>query len=443
MATAKTHSVRQNLEWLPAVTYWLFLLFLALTFISHSDGLVAGPFTWWGITMPGLAAGWRIGPLFLLPLLILLGLFLSWWWGLVPNWSWGDGRLTYPMLVISLLALPSLMVQRQLMGFLMLVLFWLAYMTAVNLIVIPQVWQGLAWLLMGVIVFQAGVAIYQFVFQRSVGLYSLGEFALNSHGSEFSIVMNGDMRWLRGYGINSHPNRLGWKLLFYLLLLAQSQPWLGVRAKWVAGIVFLVGLAGLLVSVSRSAWLALLASLWVYAFAWWWGRPSRWQRPSVSRQQWQFMAIILVVVVLFTTAFSNILISRFSRPTTAIEILPYLERMRDTPLAWQLMWLHPWLGVGPRHYEIAVRALHPFGGIVHVVPLLMGAEVGVLGFISWLAFWFAPLRRRNLWQKYVPQTAVWLALIVINLLQPEPTPFTMQGALALGLMAAMWARPAA
>ena len=439
--TAKPLSRQQNLQWILPAVHGLFLLFLALTFISHSDGLVAGPFTWLGVKIPLVNADWRIGPFFLLPLLVGLGLLGSWWWGYLPEWSWGDGRITIPMLIISLLALPSLITQQELMGFLMLVLFWLSYVTAVNLIVFPQAWSGLTWLLIGVILFQAGVAIYQFVFQRSVGLYGLGEFALTTHTSDFSIVMNGDVRWLRGYGINSHPNRLGWKLVFWLLLLWPIQTYVGRRGQWIVGLTFLVGLGGVLVSVSRSAWLALLMGVSVYVFAWWRGRPLLEQRPSFSRQQKQFAGIVVGVMVLFVVAFSDILISRFSRPTNAIEILPYLERMRDTPLAWQLMWLYPWLGVGPRHYSIMVRTLHPHGGIVHVVPLLIGAEVGVLGLISCLIFWFAPLLRRDLWQNYVPQTAVWLAMMVIGLLQPEPTPFTMQGSLMLGLLAAIWVKP--
>ncbi len=423
------------------VVYGLFLLLSGLTFISHSDGLAMGPFTWAGVTIPWLDADWRIGPFFLLPPLIGLGLLLSWWWGCLPHWSWGDSRVTYPMLVVSLLAFPNLVIQQQLMAFLMLGLFWLVYLTAVNLIVIPQVWQGLAWVLMAVILFQAGVGVYQFVFQRSAGLYGLGEFALTTNTSEFSIVMNGDVRWLRAYGISSHPNRLGWKLLLGLLLLWPCQTWLRGWQRWAVGLACLGGLAGLLVTLSRSAWLALLMSAGVYGWAWWWQRPSRWQRPSFSRRQLLFMSIIVGIMVLFVMLFSDILVSRFSRPTNAIEMLPFIERLRDAPLAWQLMWQNPWLGVGPRQYEIAVRTLHPHGGIVHVVPLLIGAELGVLGFVSWLAFWAAPLLRRDLWQDYVPQTAVWLAMIIIGLLQPEPTPFTMQGALMLGLIAAMWARP--
>lgn len=424
------------------MTRGLFLLFLGLTFISHSDGLAAGPFTWWGVLVPWLAGDWRIGPLFLLPLLVGLGLGGSWWEGCLPQWSWGNGRITLPLLIITLLALPSLLAQRQVMGLLMLALFWLSYVTAVNLIIMPQAWRGFAWLLMGVILLQAGVGIYQFIGQRSLGLYGLGEFHLTTHTSEFSIVMNGDVRWLRAYGINSHPNRLGWKLVLWLLLLWSSRFCWDVWLRRLAGLAFLVGLGGLLVSVSRSAWLAGLASVGVYGVAWWWQRPSRWQRPSLTRQHGQFIALIMVVVAFFSFTFSDILISRFSRPTNAIEIMPYLQRMRDTPLAWQVMWANPWLGVGPRQSGLVVRSLHPDAGTVHIVPLLMGAEVGVLGMISWLVLWIAPLLRRDLWRNYVPQTAVWAALIVINLLQPEPTPFTMQGALMLGLIAATWARPA-
>jgi O-antigen ligase len=56
--------------------------------------------------------------------------------------------------------------------------------------------------------------------------------------------------------------------------------------------------------------------------------------------------------------------------------------------AWGLIRSHPWSGVGPGRYLDALRAQHPletFAFPVHNVPLLVTAEIGVLGGVAMLA----------------------------------------------------------
>lgn len=420
---------------------WLLLLVLAL--LSHSHGGQQGPFTWGGVSLPG---GWRVGPLSLLPMLWALGLLWRWWLARrVGGWSWGARRVTLPLAGLTLLAVINGLVWQWDTAVLMLFLFWLVYLSFINLFPQHPPWHGLIGVIALVIIVQAGVAIAQFGWQRELGLVWLGEPVLTPFAQGISVVMNGEIPWLRAYGLNSHPNRLGWKLVLLWLMLWPCQRVVSGRLRAVVWLALVSGMAGILVSLSRSAWLAWLAGVAVLIVADWlaWrgGAARPFTSPHLSRPPLLLTGLILAGPVLFALAYGQILIGRFSRPSDALEILSFLERLRDAPLAWQLMISHPWSGVGLGQFRQAAVQLHPLAGLVHVTPLLVGAELGAPGFLGWLWLLAAPLLRRDLLPDYAPQTAVWIAIIVIGLLQPEPTPFTMQGAILFGLAAALWSVP--
>jgi hypothetical protein len=56
----------------------------------------------------------------------------------------------------------------------------------------------------------------------------------------------------------------------------------------------------------------------------------------------------------------------------------------------------------------------------------------------WLLFWIWPLWRYGRSAMYQSGTAVWLALILMALLHPEPSLFLPKGAVLWGLAAAQW-----
>lgn len=419
------------------------LLFLLLALLSHSNGWQQGPFTWWGVHLNALP--WRIGPLTLLPPLLLIGLITLWRIQPAGSWSWGSPRLTWPLLGITLLAMADIVALRLATAGLMLALFWLVYLGLINLYPKGVIWVGFVLALSLVILIQAGVGIVQFAAQRDLGLVWLGEPTLLPLEHGISVVMNGETPWLRAYGLNSHPNRLGWKLVMLWLMLWPCRQVVSGRLRVMVWLALVVGVGGILVSLSRSAWLAWLAAAAVFALAAWLSSRDHTLQPEnpspLPRASLFFTFLLLAGPVLFALTYGQILISRLSRPTEAIEILSVLERLRDAPLAWQLMLSHPWRGVGLEQFSQAAIQLHPFAGLVHVVPLLIGAELGVPALLCWLLLLIAPLARHHCLPVYTPQAAVWLALIIIGLLQPEPTPFTMQGAVMFGLAAALWSVP--
>lgn len=415
----------------------LLLFFLLLALLSHSNGWQQGPFTWGAPMVPGMP--WQIGPLSLLPLLVLGGLAALWWMARPQaSWSWGSLRLTLPFLGITLLALPDIVGMRLVTAVLMLTLFWLVYLGLINLCATRASWTGFIFVLVAVIIIQAGVGIIQFGLQHDLGLTWLGEMALDPAQRGISVVMNGDARWLRAYGLNSHPNRLGWKLVLLLLML---WPYRTAVAGWQRGMVwaaFGVGLAGLAVTLSRSAWLALAVGAGIYGLAeglsWWQGSSWRWP----SRAFLALSGVLSGSLGLFAINYRRILHARLTRPTTGTELMPVFERVRDIHLSRQLFLANPWQGVGLGRFTTMATEINPFAGLVHVVPLLVGVELGLMGLVGWMLILVAPLVRLDLLRHYAPQTAVWLAMFTISMLQPEPTLFTMQGTIMLAVVAAMW-----
>ena len=92
--------------------------------------------------------------------------------------------------------------------------------------------------------------------QRSLGLQDLGEHLLNPVISGVSIVTADGVRLLRAYGLSDHPNILGGCLAFGMLILFSA--YMNGSKPTIVLAAFLPGVPALLVTFSRSAWLAFL-----------------------------------------------------------------------------------------------------------------------------------------------------------------------------------------
>ncbi len=110
-------------------------------------------------------------------------------------------------------------------------------------------------------VIQSIIAILQVLKQRSIGLGFLGEYLLDPAWSGISIVYAQGVRTLRAYGLSDHPNILGGCLAFSLVLLVSWQI-LKKRETGALNItIILMGMVGLLLTFSRSAWLAFVSGM--------------------------------------------------------------------------------------------------------------------------------------------------------------------------------------
>lgn len=190
-------------------------------------------------------------------------------------------------------------------------------------------------------------------------------------------------------------------------------------------------LLGLLTSFSRASWLAfgVGASVWVIQVARGKlrvadGEQGVGARPCLSASRLPLHFIIpLVLAALFLLQCHDLVIGRFVGLDTPIEARSLNNRRRDADLALELIAAHPWRGVGAGNYLPAVRAFEPDSRPVHIVPLLVMAELGLPGAALWLwlamaGLWTAgtvPVEDRPPDGRLAAGLGPWLATVVVGL----------------------------
>ena len=108
---------------------------------------------------------------------------------------------------------------------------------------------------------QAGIAIVQAATQHAIGLGWLQELRFAPNVPGVSIVATDEgVRWVRAYGLASHPNILGGVLAFGLLVIASAQGH-GRWTRLVRMAIFGLGVAALFLTFSRAAWIAFAVGL--------------------------------------------------------------------------------------------------------------------------------------------------------------------------------------
>lgn len=145
--------------------------------------------------------------------------------------------------------------------------------------------------------FQSLIAIFQFIFQKSIGLFFLGESRISPSILGVAKIEHAGEKLIRGYGSFAHPNILGAFLLLALtcgifLLVFNEKKSLFEKTKesgilfsikkflrvlglenfsiWVFHIVIglLIIISGIFVTFSRNAWLGLAVVLIFVIFKW-------------------------------------------------------------------------------------------------------------------------------------------------------------------------------
>jgi len=368
--------------------------------------------------------------------LLLLGAGRVWRRPLSPLLRW----LVYPLGLLSLLTAVSVLWALDLLLALQQAVR-VAILLGMTLAIIhlkPErrlVQAGLA----AMLVIQATAALLQFARQDDLGLRWLGEVALDRYPGGGSLITVGDQVWLRGYGLTSHPNILGGVLATAVLIL--YVPLLKAHARqrpfWVAAV--LLGMAGLLVTFSRSAWLGGLAGGVFFVVVVLLQRPWR-------RRYGRPVARFLLVGALFAAGLfwwqRELILARFggempgflaaccegepARPLAATEVRSVRERQALIDAAMDLIDLAPLTGVGAGNFAAAVIPAANTPDVapqpVHHVPLLLAAELGPLGGLLWLWLMLFPvgaaliqLRRGRLTLWALGLTAALLAFAVIDL----------------------------
>lgn len=238
-------------------------------------------------------------------------------------------------------------------------------------------------------VFQAMLGIYQFVYQKSLGLWFLGEPFLNTLSNGVAKIDVGGDKVLRAYGTMPHPNVLSAFLLlglfsFYYLWL-KEYAFLNTykRALIILGISVII--LGLILAFSRAAWIVGIIFSAIFFI-------TNLCKKDRGEKMALLVAIVSLVGALGCIALRSYIVLRAS---VSVDESAVTRRLDYNKLAFDLIKSKP-LGVGIGNQVIySVReGIYQKMGMnkpymwepVHNLYLLALSELGVLGFISFLIF---------------------------------------------------------
>lgn len=275
--------------------------------------------------------------------------------------------------------------------------------------------------------------------QASIGLP--GEFYLNPALSGISVIEASGVRWLRPYGLLPHPN-IWAGFIVGATLGAFWAYWRGWR--W-ALLLCAFGIWLLLLSFSRGAWvgfavtLALMFPLWMRRYG---TRPLR-----------VLLPVTLALTLTFVTLYAPLIFARGGVGQENTEMRSLADRIVYTRIAHEAIQTHPLTGIGASHFPwyasnyLYHRTNYDLrGDNVHTVPLLIFAELGVVGFGLWLGIIVIPLGQgmRATWRGEgdpSPYVGVALAWMLIGIVDHYPWTLIMTQAYWVVMLAGALGRP--
>ena len=407
-----------------------------------------------------------------LPLLIAVGAWLltPYWRRLarVPRWL-----ILALALLAGLAALSTLWAPMTSLAFYQAGRLWFLFGL---FCVVATAWEARGALLWGLTLsgaLQAGIGLAQFLAQHTFGLKRLGEVTMWPEWPGASVVTVEGERILRAYGLTQHPNLLAGVLVIGLLAAVGLALRPTGRAREAAIMLAGANFAGLLLTFSRAAWLALAvggvimvvllyrkAVLEVTGTS---GSAGHFQvilkaaSPIDQRNAACLLALLALIAALFIATQWRLLLPRFGLAWEGVEVRSNDERAGLEASAWTLIRENPLGGVGYGNFAIALwlrqppaLAAYPIYQPVHRVPLLATVELGAGGGLLWLALtvgpWLTLWRGRREWPpgqmpvSVAAATAAMLAaLTVISWFDFYPW-FSPQGRLLSWIAWGLWSQ---
>lgn len=247
------------------------------------------------------------------------------------------------------------------------------------------------------LLFQGIIGALQAALQRPLGLQALGEFEIRPGGIGLNVLKVNGVSWLRPYGLTAHPNMLGGFLAVALVCIFALFVWRRQRRVWqlaqaAAIIAGIVGLGGLLVTFSRSAWLGALVGIVALLGLWRW----RTARSAIHVIHWQRVWLAFgvgaVLTLVFVITYRPLVFARTGVGDESNELRSISDRALFTEYAIRMISQHPLegLGIGMNAWAAAQmihddpRQIDMQAQSVHNVPLLIWSELGLVGLLLWL-----------------------------------------------------------
>jgi O-antigen ligase len=269
---------------------------------------------------------------------------------------------------------------------------------------------------------QSIIGVVQVLQQRSLGLVRLGELELDPEWSGVSIVWAEGVRSLRAYGLTDHPNILGGSLAFGLLLIAGWFSSTRTRHQILVGSIFSLGLLCLLLTFSRSAWLAIACGFLILA-GWLW----RTGLKEPLRANISLGIAGLLVLLPFAWHNADLIGVRFNRGGSFTNLSQENQAIGERTLLMtasnQIFFNKPFTGSGLGTSTIAMKEAFPDFPVhyqpAHFVLVVGAAETGILGAVfmllamigPWIAMWFS--RKRLVFSPPLITTSGLLAAVTL------------------------------
>jgi hypothetical protein len=304
--------------------------------------------------------------------ILLLAAFLCWAIAVyrqeIAEINYGFPEITIMLLFLLLIALASVMIsENRMMSFFMA--FRLLEMFVLYFLIVNEVAKkdDLIKVFILTMVLQAGIAVFQYLRQGSIGLRMLGEPVISPETLGVAKIDINGSKLLRPYGTFSHANVLAGGLFMALIFILSK-----INRKFIV-----YGLAGVLISAaivlsfSRSAIMALIGALLVFI--------------SISEKKVSLkyvllgVSILVFILVLFNVEGVFILRFLFGDGGEAVN-----ERLEYLDISRRMLIAHP-LGIGLGNFTIQMQdftltKLAPWVyQPVHNVYMLMANELGVIG----------------------------------------------------------------
>ena len=258
-------------------------------------------------------------------------------------------------------------------------------------------------LFLGLASFQAILAISQFLSQKSVGLYLLGESHIGPSIYGVAKIVSYGTKYIRAYGTFPHPNILSAFLVVALFLILFEL--LRLRAIRPAGsaepenrqksqavtvtyyILLALNLFGLFLTFSRAALLTFGLGLIILAGAY------IWRKIGPIRSLILPYAAIILFSLISIVILKNFLITRATFTDEATK-----ERVFYDQVGLKIIQDHPLVGVGEGTSVLHMKQYSPVElqpweiQPIHNYYLLTAAEIGIVGLIILLILFALPVK---------------------------------------------------
>lgn len=253
--------------------------------------------------------------------------------------------------------------------------WFLLYLLAVNKVLSRKT---ILLLFLGTVCFQAIIALFQYLFQHSLGLRFFGEPVATIKTPGVAKIDLFGRKILRAFGTFPHANILGGALGIGIVMTFMAFP----KNRWIRALFLLLLCAALLFSFSRSAFLGVVACFFVFIVL------------SGQKIPWRVFLLTLGVIFFLIISFhlENILISRiFFGDSASMD-----ERLLYFDISQKMLLKEPG-GVGLGAFTLAMQQytsmkLAPWiYQPVHNIFFLMANEGGILAsflFISLFVYLF-------------------------------------------------------